>query len=183
MLLDPSFLLYQLDYESLLEKEERCLPNADLSAYILDMNPDKGNIISWIYEYLGCNSILRLSIQDYEEEGKRSGTFKYPSISRWLAIYAKGSFIITDSYHGCVFSILFNKPFVVVANQQRGLARFTSLLSMFGLQSRIVYSLDDLQSRCEEVTGQINYDTINGLLAKKREDSLKFLIKNLCYGK
>lgn len=46
--------------------------------------------------------------------------------------------IITDSFHACVFSILFGKPFLVIGNQNRGMARFYSLLEMFGLEDRLV---------------------------------------------
>ena len=47
---------------------------------------------------------------------------------------------MTDSFHACVFSILFNKPFVVVGNASRGNTRFDSLLEMFELQNRKVES-------------------------------------------
>ena len=47
-------------------------------------------------------------------------------------------FVITDSFHGCVFSILFNIPFIAIGNEGRGLSRFQSLLKMFGLENRLV---------------------------------------------
>ena len=45
---------------------------------------------------------------------------------------------MTDSFHACVFSILFHIPFLVVGNSARGLARFQSLLSLFGLENRLL---------------------------------------------
>lgn len=183
MLIDPSFLLDKDNYMSLLDDEDRCLPETALSAYILDMTPEKEQVVSWIGEQRGTDFILRFSIYDYEEEGRKKGIFKYPSISKWLTVYAKSSFVITDSYHGCIFSILFNKPFVVIANPQRGLARFTSLLTMFGLQNRIVYSLDDLLQHSSEIMKPIDYDAINIWLSKEREKSFKFLSESLSYGK
>lgn len=183
MMLDPSLLLHKSDYVSLLDPEEKCLPDAALSAYILDMDSEKEQMLALVGSYLRTDSILRLSILDYEDEGRRNGTFRYPSVSRWLSVYEKGSFVITDSYHGCIFSILFNKPFVVIANHQRGLTRFVSLLSMFGLQYRIVESVGDLQSRLSEVLAPIDYDAINVLLAEKRNAGIDFLNKSLRYGK
>ena len=46
--------------------------------------------------------------------------------------------IITDSFHGTVFSIIFNKPFLAFSNHQRGKARFDSLKEIFSLDDRII---------------------------------------------
>lgn len=40
-------------------------------------------------------------------------------------------YVITDSFHGTVFSILFEKPCIVIQNSSRGNDRFQSLLKMF----------------------------------------------------
>ena len=45
--------------------------------------------------------------------------------------------IITDSFHGVVFSIIFNKLFIAFSNKQRGKARFDSLKEIFCLEDRI----------------------------------------------
>jgi len=52
-------------------------------------------------------------------------------------------FVVTDSFHGTVFSILFNKPFIAIANKERGLTRFTSLLKLFHLEDRLFFSSED----------------------------------------
>ena len=46
--------------------------------------------------------------------------------------------IITDSFHGTVFSIIFNKPFIAFSNHGRGNARFYSLKELFSLNDRII---------------------------------------------
>ena len=46
--------------------------------------------------------------------------------------------IITDSFHGTVFSIIFNKPFIAFSNHGRGKARFDSLKELFSLNDRII---------------------------------------------
>ena len=46
--------------------------------------------------------------------------------------------VVVDSFHGAVFSIIFNKPFWVIGNSKRGNARFESLLGMFGLEDRMI---------------------------------------------
>lgn len=61
----------------------------------------------------------------------------YPSIQEWLASFAQADFVVTDSFHGTVFSIIFNKPFVVLPNKGRGVSRFESLLKDISLENRI----------------------------------------------
>ena len=55
-------------------------------------------------------------------------------------------YVVTDSFHGCVFSIIFGKEFVAYANRDRGMARFISLLRTFGLEDRLVTSFDKYKS-------------------------------------
>jgi exopolysaccharide biosynthesis predicted pyruvyltransferase EpsI len=91
--------------------------------------------------------------------------------------FFESDFIVTDSFHGVVFSILFNKPFFVIGNHARGLARIYSLTKMFGLGERIVFSVDDL--KCETINSHINFDKINKILQIKRLESLDFLKRSL----
>ena len=46
--------------------------------------------------------------------------------------------MITDSYHGSIFSIIFKKPFIAYLNKGRGNDRFFSLIKIFNLGQRIV---------------------------------------------
>ena len=52
--------------------------------------------------------------------------------------------LITDSFHGCAFAIIFNVPFAVLGNEERGQIRFFSLLRLFGLENRMVATVDEI---------------------------------------
>ena len=84
--------------------------------------------------------------------------------------------VITDSFHGCVFSIIFNKPFWVVGNKERGQARFSSLLSLFKLEDRLI-SVDDIESI--NWNTPIDWDSINNTKKEWQDLSLSFLTENL----
>ena len=56
----------------------------------------------------------------------------------WLKCFAKSKFVITDSFHGMCFALIFNKPFIVIANYGRGIERFESLLDMCNLNDRLI---------------------------------------------
>ena len=84
--------------------------------------------------------------------------------------------MFTDSFHGCVFSIIFNKPFWVIGNKERGNARFDSLLKIFNLQDRLI-SLDDINNI--DLTLPINWEEVNSIKKEWQEKSFNFLKNNL----
>ena len=72
------------------------------------------------------------------------------------------------------FSIIFHKQFAVIGNEERGMARFNSLLSLFGLENRLVTSSQQILS-----LPLIDFDSIDEKLSTLRTESLNFLIEAL----
>ena len=93
------------------------------------------------------------------------------SIEDWLTTIYNSQFIITDSFHGTVFSILFNRPFIVVANKERGLDRFKSLLNMFDLNDRIC----DGTNVYDIINKEIDWRRVNSLIEEFKKESYKFI--------
>lgn len=69
-----------------------------------------------------------------------------PPIEAWLKGFDDAQLVLTDSFHGCVFSIVFRKPFMAIGNRGRGLSRMESLMRMFGLEDHLLSSLSDYDS-------------------------------------
>ncbi|MGL4672846.1 MAG: polysaccharide pyruvyl transferase family protein [Cetobacterium sp.] len=86
--------------------------------------------------------------------------------------------VITDSFHCTVFSLIFNKKFVVVANPERGAARLENLLGIVGLRDRFFTDIKDvLKSGILDKT--IDYVEVEKKLAVHREYSMNFLKRAL----
>ena len=49
----------------------------------------------------------------------------------------KSKAVVTNSYHGTVLSIIFNKPFITIYDKSNAKERFTSLANLFGVHERI----------------------------------------------
>lgn len=101
---------------------------------------------------------------------------KYPSVESWLGNIGQAQMIVTDSFHGMVFSIIFKRDFVVIANEKRGVARFTSLLEQIGLEDRIVRSVEEAKALCKT---PIDYDEVDRKLSPLVEKSRKFITDNI----
>ena len=99
-----------------------------------------------------------------------------PSVEQWLRGFYDAEFVVTDSFHACVFSILFNKPFLVVGNQKRGLSRFVSLLGMFGLEDRLITDMNINNVLFSKV---IDYMPINNLLNELKQKSIRLFNANI----
>ena len=85
--------------------------------------------------------------------------------------------VITDSFHGTVFSIIFNKPFISFVNKNRGKGRFDSLKKVFSLYDRII---DPLKRANIDINLLINKPNVNQtLLNQLRSFSINYLKKNL----
>ena len=93
--------------------------------------------------------------------------------SEWLAQFRDADYIVTDSYHGIIFSLLFEKKFLVVADGQHKNRRVLSLLEHLGLTDRVITdSIPDFEAR-------IDYARVNAILEQDRQQSIQWLREHL----
>lgn len=92
-------------------------------------------------------------------------------IPQWVRAFKDAHYVVTDSFHGTIFSILFRKPFACIGNVERGLDRFESLLNLLGLEDRLLLSEADLP----KLAAPVPYDAVAPRLAALRQSSLTFL--------
>lgn len=176
--LDPTMLLRQEDYIGRigqpLDQESPIL-----FSYILDESNSKDAILSSIAKAKNLEVVHGGTTKKYIKGITKSiNDCVYPSVEDWLYKIASSSFVVTDSFHGTVFSILFNRPFITICNSHRGSNRFFSLLSLFGLESRLIKESDSVN--IEKIIGEsIDYTKVNTILEGERKKSMTFLTKCL----
>ena len=83
--------------------------------------------------------------------------------------------IVTNSFHGTVFSILFNKPFITFLNENGGIERFNSLKEIFDIGKRLYYKSSKPKISLLEKPLNLNMNIFYSL----KKESIKFLIRNL----
>lgn len=176
-MIDPTMLLRMEDYVRLMEQADTKPSEGNLLIFFLDRSEEKqaiadavaarGQLRPWDIGPKFNDSTLSL-----EER------ILMP-VEQWLRGFREAKTVVTDSFHGCVFSILFRKPFIAVGNAARGMARFTSLLQLFGLENRLVRSLEEFRSRQQELSAPIDYAEVEGRMEQYREEALNFLKRNL----
>lgn len=148
---DPAFLLTADDYRGLIPRRHGNRPGT-LFCYILDDNRDKRLCREAIAGKLG----LTIDLFQLPEGEQR---FSVRSVEEWLGGIARARFVLADSFHGIVFSMIFNRPFLAFGNVQRGLARFRSLLEKTGLENRLIFTPDRITD--ELLAEEIDFGRLN----------------------
>ena len=162
VVLDPTLLLDKEDYNNIL-KDEKSPSKGKVFCYVLDNNHEKEDIINGICGQLNKEKYVIADIQN--------NNVTLPSIESWLSAIRDSDFVITDSFHGMVFSVIFQKDFIVCPNIKRGADRFTSFLQQLGLEDRIVDSIDSTN------IAPINWGSVLHLLLEKKKTSFDFIKK------
>lgn len=174
--LDPVMMLPKGTYSRIASSASRRDCRGKILNYVLDRTASKSYILELISRRLG-KEVHDASVSPYEASVPLEKRV-VPPMEEWLACFEDADFVVTDSFHGCVLSILFHKPFVAVANTSRGVARMDSLMSMFGLDERLVAGLDP-EDDGEIFLKEIDWERVDAELERRRADSLEFLKKSL----
>ena len=131
---------------------------------MLDANKEKRELIDGIAKERGLkpftvnNSLARQSSSVDER--------KLPSIESWFRGFYDAEMVVTDSFHACVFSIIFGKPFVVVGNENRGLSRFHSLFRYLHID-------------CKPISTTVNY-VLECTIKEAGIEKMRDIIKGAC---
>lgn len=168
---DPTLLLSMNDYIKLIPDINMDNKSSMLLSYILDDNPERSRLRDKIAKEKG----LKINITNKSAYKDENGIYPpQPPVEDWLRAFAECDYVVTDSFHACVFSIIFHKQFTVIANKERGLSRYQTLLKMFGLTDRMVYSPSEYR-----VLQDIDFAKVDDIIKNKQEEALLFLRENL----
>jgi hypothetical protein len=163
LVVDPTLLLDKDDYECLIEGKE-FKEEYQLFSYILHKNQATANAIN---EYIFDKFFNRNLDKKYNQEP--IGMYE------WLYNMKHAQFVVTNSFHGAIFSILFHTPFVVVPVENSGMNdRITTLLNTIGLSDRIIDTIDKLKLD-RLIAEEIKWTEVDEKIMNLRKKSIEFL--------
>lgn len=145
--LDPTLLLSVEDYDKIISK--RIVPEGYVFVYWLGGEDEKEKALAKI-------SVNNKRIIDISLRGNES----LLSVEDWLSYIKYADVVVTDSFHGCVFSLLSHKKICLNKNDSGGNGRLESLFKMLNIDER------------EE---NFNYDVIDRALECERIKSYEFI--------
>lgn len=166
--LDPTFL-FKLQSKACSRR-----PKEDyILFYYIEHLPS--TIKNQIYDYAKSRQWKVIGAGDSDKDYEQSNVGITPF--EWIDLFAHAKFIFTGTFHGAVFSILHHKPFKVYLTNVGRIAKVGDLLDSLDISNRLInkdYVFDYDRQRDE-----IDYDTVQLLIDKKREQSINYLLKVL----
>ena len=156
---DPTLLLTAEDYQPIIEKDGNDIPEKEYVAYyLLDASTDT-------LKELGKKYPL---IDAYRDE---NGNFR--TIGQWLNILKNAKYVVTDSFHGTVFSMIFKRQFITLTTLDRGNDRIDTLMKLVG-SNRLIDS-KQVVDESRDFSNNLDYKEIDKNILNARLAGLKFL--------
>lgn len=175
--LDPVFVCDPEEFHRLADKSEAAADKDYFASFFLDPCVEKREAILKLKHKLRLPYINLMHASSIEQNAERLGLDEIKSnldVEDFLNYYRNAKFIITDSFHGTCLAIIFKKPFISVANRQRGAGRFVSMLNAVGLTDKLVYGCGEIYEN-PRLLDDIDYGKVGERLAPLREQSYNWL--------
>ena len=178
---DPTLLLTYKDWDALASEGNLNKYGIDeLTPYTFIYTlgnsnmPDRNEFLSYFKKKPDFKSIHISSNTDFSGDC-------YPSIEDWLLLMKNSQFVLTNSFHGMIFSILLRKKFVILPNtgKQKGMnGRITSFLERSGLNDHLMWNYDIDQIKSIE-NKEVDWNQIHTMLSNWIDESSDFLLDNI----
>ena len=161
-IIDPVFILDKTIYNKLIENSSIDYSNQIIS-YVLDSSKDYEKAYKFLEKKFNTKVI-------------KTANSNIP-VENWLASIKDCKFLITDSFHGLCFAIIFNKPFICITNKKRGATRFDSILEMLNIENQCINNINEIYKK--NCIFDIDYEKVNKRIFEETQKGLRFLKKAL----
>ena len=175
VVLDPVLLAGRAHYQKLCTAQKSTIPY--LLLFTLSGNKEAQNVSKRIAKE---KNIEWKEIISNNEVIKDLSVIRSASPENFLSYFQHAEYVVSTSFHGTVFAILFHKPFFVYCDNENIGERISNLLKMLHLSDRMLNADSHLESFDDT---PINWDEVDKILEAKRKESMTFLKNALTVNK
>lgn len=169
-LYDPTLIADKVIFDKISMDSTRKDTNF-IFAYMLDLTPEKEKLVKFISKKLNKKFIL---ISDMRYKGySKIAEKENISIEDFVYLCKNADFIISDSFHGACFSVIYQKDFISLVNAWRGIARYKIFEDM-GLKQYIYESIEDIYN-ISNFNFSIDYTLANNIIKNERIRAINWL--------
>lgn len=168
--IDPTLLTKMSDWEKYTDKF-KYRNESYIFVFMLEPNKDMVTLV----EKIAHERNLKIYTYNFKRRFHSKNVKSVPPMGpgEFLDAINKAQVIVTNSFHGCAFSILFNKDFYALPHSTRSL-RITDLLESLSLMNRFVTDVASV-----DFSQKIDYEKVNEKLDKIRQESYDYINKSL----
>lgn len=167
--LDPTLLLTKEDYKRLESKIN--ITDKYIFVYSFHYSKELEEVLNYLKQKLNCKIVGFVNKENDDLISLFDINYKY-TVGNFLALINNAEFVVTSSFHGTAFSVIYNKKFIALPSFTKQ-SRIENFLSEFGLSAHYYSGLENI---CDE------YPIVNELFDLRKKDSKTYLeniIKNL----
>ena len=164
---DPTLLLTGEDYADI--TADRIIEEPYILLYSRRYNKNMEKYADEVAEKLGCK-VVEISLR--ATNASKHSMFYEAGVEEFLSLVKHAECVVTNSFHGAIFSIQMHKEFYLFSREQCD-TKIDELLDMLGLMDRKMITGD------EKIEKTIAYDKVEDILAVRRESSKIYLRKAL----
>lgn len=167
--IDPTLLLEKKEWMKFIKKNP--IKSEYIFVYVLEKNQELIDVAKAIAE----KENLKIIFLDLKNRFGKRGVSKYTAgPCEFLNYIYHAKYVITNSFHGTVFSIIFHKQFFSIPFRDRG-TRVVDLLGTLGISERIIYEKKEMY----DIRQNINYEEVEKKIEQNREISRNYIMKAL----
>ena len=169
VVVDPTLLLNKDEWAQLIN-EKPVVEGEYIFLYTLFSNPE----INKVAKYLSKKWKTKVVVSNFTNQHDVISCYEKKfdaGPKEFLNLICNAKFVLATSFHGTVFSILFNKPFFAINGEKDN--RISTLLNLTKLQSRTI-NMVNMDER-ERMAFDTDFSMANQLILEERERSIKYL--------
>ena len=181
MCLDPTFLIDKNVYTDLIVKSNNNINyglndnDKYVATYFITEDVDNMPFQSEIQDLLKNHKVI--NIKGEYISSTLANLFIYNSIPKWLLLLKNCDYLITDSYHGVIFAIIFEKDFVCIPKSEISATRYNDLFKDLSITPTIIKNKEEIINILN--LSIIDYSAVNIKLIQLINKSRKFLLDSL----
>lgn len=162
--LDPTLLLTEKEWSKFIKKD---ITKKYVLVYQLHIHDEFNEYAKRFAQSVGL-PLLRVSPSMHHFN--RGGEFIYlPELGEFLSYIKNCQYLITDSFHGTVFALIFNKQLIEILPNNGTNSRNRSILKLTGLEDRIISDYNDFSI----ANRKIDYNKVNDIIDIERQKSIE----------
>ena len=175
--LDPTLLIGKDEFKKIASTNYQSADS--ILTFFLEKSKMQTVLADEFKKVFGCDyKMIKNKVRMFD---KKQNLILRPTINSWLAEFKNAKFILTDSYHGVLFSMIFKKQFAVTCfGKYNQFTRISDLLEMLNIKDRIINIQADLPSQVKRIAeNKIDYHEVYPLITRFGKRSLDFLKQSL----
>lgn len=164
--IDPTLLLSAKDYDVITKP-----PIIEKKYLLLYSRRKNQNMMDYAEKIAKERNLEIVEISLQAANASKHQMFYNAGVEEFLSLVKNAEFVVTNSYHGMIFSVQFEKEFVIFSREQCD-TKITELLQSFGLEDRMLYNGNELYKA-------INYNEVKNNISDFKKKSWNYLKENL----